>query len=78
MPRLKVDRLQLYTMVCSGCGCSCYTQSNVAHTDKSQAYDYALEAGWKEIGGAVYCQGCVRYDADTDSYIITNTHTDEL
>lgn len=64
-----IQEVEMYQAVCDGCGRICASTGGIiAWTDTESAKYVALESGWKEIDGCLYCPDCVVYDEETDSF----------
>ena len=65
-----IQRVDMYRTVCDHCGKSFIDEdvNKTAWDTREQAFGVALDAGWKEIDGNLYCPDCVEYDEETNSY----------
>ena len=59
-----IQKVEMYQTVCDRCG----MQLPRVWKKELTANAYALEKGWREIDGHLYCPDCVEYDEETDSY----------
>ena len=50
-------------VICSRCG-----RINDYQEPRPTAIDIALNSGWCEIDGKLYCPDCMEYGKETDSY----------
>ncbi len=64
-----IQDVTMYQAVCDRCGRICASMGGIiAWTDTESAKYVALESGWKEINGNLYCPDCVECDEGTNSY----------
>ena len=65
-----IQKVTMYQAVCDGCGKSHVDELNgyVAWSDMWSAKNTAMDTGWQEIDGKLYCPDCMVYDEETDSY----------
>lgn len=62
-----IREVKMYQAVCDRCERICASIGGIiAWTDTESAKYVALESGWKEINGKLYCPDCYEYDEETN------------
>ena len=65
-----IRKVKMYQAVYDGCGKSHIneTMGYCAWADGCSAVEDAVDSGWTEIDGKLYCPDCYEYDEETDEY----------
>lgn len=63
-----IQKVEMYQAVCDRCGAILDERDCYAYESPESARYVALESGWMEIDGKLYCPDCVEHDEETDNY----------
>lgn len=67
-----IQKSTMYQAVCDGCKRilenKVFEEYDSVFDTEDDALYAAIENGWQEIDGKLYCPSCIEYDEDTDGY----------
>lgn len=70
-----IKEVKMFTVICDNCGRDAHRgQEYSCWNDKGYAMENAIEMGWLELEGKIYCDYCYAYD-EADTIEINSSRT---